>query len=473
MKRSFCQALLLVNLLFLFACSTAQAASDDLPRGTVIEKVVCKADASQSYALYLPSNYAPQRPWAILYCFDPAARGQLAVEQFKEAAEKYGYLVVGSNNSRNGPGVPLEQIIQTLFNDTLARFAIDEKRTYAAGFSGGARVASSIAYRLNGRVAGVIACGAGLAPNLLPPKSVPFVLFAAAGTDDFNFPELYRLHQDLDSLAIANRFAVFDGGHSWAPSPLCTEAIEWMEIQAMRRGQRAKDDSLIAEVLNKQLDKARYLEAAKKSYEAYVAYDGLAKDFKGLKEVSEYEKKAAQLKASKEVKEEIRQLELEATKQERELTNLLTLKAAIKQADAPAVALMDLRRAIADLQKRSDEKENSSQRRVARRVVNGFYVNLVESGNAFTQAKRYDEAIFNLEIALLVRPDNPGLHYRLACLYALKGQKKRALESLKKAIEKGFKDAAELQNNRELDGLREDPEFKKLFEDLRNQKPTG
>jgi dienelactone hydrolase len=475
MNRGFCKILLLSKLLFLFlfTCTNVQAATEDLPPGVVIEKVICKSNASQSYALYLPSNYSPTRAWAILYCFDPAARGSLPVELFKEAAEKYGYIVVGSNNSRNGPSVPLEDILQTLFTDTFARFAINEKRIYTAGFSGGARVASSIAYRLNGKVAGVIACGAGFPPNLLPPKSIPFVLFGIAGTDDFNFPELYRLHTDLDSLAIANRLETFDGGHAWASSALCLEAIEWMEIQAMRSGRREKDEALIADIFNKQAERARNLEVAKKSYEAYVAFDAIAKDFKGLKEIAEYEKKAAQLKETKEVKDQIRQLGEEAAKQERESRNLQTLKAAIKDADAPAVALMDLRRAITDLQKRADEKTDSSGRRVARRVINGFYIYLFELSNALTQTKKYDDAATNLELASLIRPDNAGIHYRLACLYALKGQKKKALESLKKSVEKGFKDAAELTNNRELDALREEAEFKKLVEDLQNKQRTS
>ncbi len=475
MNRRFCKTLLLSKLLFLFlfTCTNVQAATEDLPRGVVIEKVICKSDTSQSYALYLPSNYTPTRAWAILYCFDPAARGQIPVELFKEAAEKYGYIVVGSNNSRNGPRVPLEDILQTLFTDTFARFTINEKRIYTAGFSGGARVASSIAYRLNGKVAGVIACGAGFPPNLLPPKSVPFVFFGIAGIDDFNFPELYRLHSDLNALAIANRFQVFDGGHSWAASDLCTEAIEWMEIQAMHSGRREKDETLIGEIFNRQVEKARQVEAAKKSYESYVVFNAIAKDFQGFKEVSEYAKKAAQLRETKEVKEEIRQLELEATKQERELNNLLTLKATIKEADAPAVALLDLRRALTDLQKRADEKENSSQRRVARRTANAFFVNLFEQSTALTQAKKYDDAITNLELALAIRPDNPGIHYRLACLYALKGQKKRAIEALKKSVEKGFKDAGELNNNRELDVLREEAEFKKLVEDLQSKQQSG
>src|SRR5689334_17974661 len=72
----------------------------DIAKGQVIESVTC-ANPAQSYALYLPSNYDPARKWPILYAFDPGARGKIPVERFKEAAEKFGWIIAGSNNSRN------------------------------------------------------------------------------------------------------------------------------------------------------------------------------------------------------------------------------------------------------------------------------------------------------------------------------------------------------------------------------------
>src|SRR5690349_15033911 len=72
-------------------------------RGKIVN-ITCAPDPSQSYALYLPSNYSPDRRWPIIYAFDPFARGTVPVELYKRAAEKYGYIVAGSNNAKNGPG---------------------------------------------------------------------------------------------------------------------------------------------------------------------------------------------------------------------------------------------------------------------------------------------------------------------------------------------------------------------------------
>src|SRR5438105_4694906 len=88
---AFTARMISVVLVSLFLPLTAFAAqSDALPKGTIIERVVCRMDASQSYALFLPTAYTPQKPWPIIYCFDPVARGRVPLERFKEAAEKYG-----------------------------------------------------------------------------------------------------------------------------------------------------------------------------------------------------------------------------------------------------------------------------------------------------------------------------------------------------------------------------------------------
>ena len=47
------------------------ARAEDLPRGQIIADVKCGGDASQSYALYLPSNYSEDRAWSVILAFDP------------------------------------------------------------------------------------------------------------------------------------------------------------------------------------------------------------------------------------------------------------------------------------------------------------------------------------------------------------------------------------------------------------------
>src|SRR5690242_4140222 len=228
----------------LIAHSTALARTqtESIPRGQIVERVEALSDSSQTYALYLPSTYTPDRKWPILYAFDPGARGRAPVDRFKEAAEKYGWIVVGSNNSRNGPWKLVVSAWNAMLTDTHQRFAIDDERMYATGFSGGARAAVSIAVGCK-CLAGVIANGAGFPPDLAPSPEMHFVFFGAAGVDDFNYAELKSLQEPLTKAGIAHRVQTFAGRHEWPPVSVATASVEWMELHAMKDSKRPRDDA--------------------------------------------------------------------------------------------------------------------------------------------------------------------------------------------------------------------------------------
>lgn len=201
------------------------ASGEELARGTVVERVLCAGNAKQSYALYLPTAYSREHTWPILYCLDPGARGRVPVERFAKAAGAAGWIVVGSNNSRNGNPNISREAIDWLVRDTHERFAIDDSHVYAAGFSGGARLA--LAWARNGQITGVIACGAAFGEGTIP-KDATFRVFASAGVDDFNFDEVYGMARDLSRRGVPERFVEFDGGHDWLPEALTAGAIDFL-----------------------------------------------------------------------------------------------------------------------------------------------------------------------------------------------------------------------------------------------------
>jgi hypothetical protein len=68
-----------------------------------------------------------------------------------------------------------------------------------------------------------------------------------------------------------------------------------------------------------------------------------------------------------------------------------------------------------------------------------------------------------------LQPENPRVLYTLARASALKGDKRRALDALNKAVQKGFTSVAELERNHDLDSIRDDDQFKKIVESLRSK----
>jgi len=191
-----------------------------------IKTIDVPGSPGQSYALFVPARYTADRRWPILYCLDPGARGQAAVEHFAAAAERAGFIVAGSNNSRNGPLAPSENAIRLMVQDTHARLSIDDERVYAAGLSGGARLALAWAAVQNSGIAGVVANAAGFgSPS--PPKHLPFRIFLTAGVDDPNYGEMYLLSRELARRNVPHRFTEFQGGHEWMTHSVADEALDY------------------------------------------------------------------------------------------------------------------------------------------------------------------------------------------------------------------------------------------------------
>ncbi len=425
--------------------------AQELPSGQLIEEVTTKAVPDQGYSLYLPSKYNSNQTWPVLYCFDPGARGRIPVERFRKAAEQFGFIVAGSNNSRNGSWQNTKAAMEAMWNDTHERFQIDPKRAYAAGFSGGARVAC--AWGQNGKfLAGVIACGAGF-PQAQAPKSIPFAIFGAVGIDDFNYPEMIQMRADLASLPSPGRVEVFAGGHEWLPESLAVEAVEWLEIEAMRAGLRPKDDATITSALAHMTAKADSLEQP----ESYYELKYLAETFRGLRDVSAYDRKASAAKQAKEfVRAESKQSS-EVDRQRQLVSDMFNLANAAEGQDR-------LRQTIFDLRKQDD--------RPTRRAIRGMVVAFYESSREKREQKDYVEAARQMEIVAQLQPDRWNAHYELAAIYALKGDNRRAIGSLRNAVKFGFSDWAEADKDPDLGSIRGDAEYQKLRLGVRKSRST-
>lgn len=456
-----------------FAAAGSSTKSEDPAPGRIIERVICKDNSEQTYALYLPSSYSNSRRWPLIAAFDPGARGNLPVEHFKEAAERYGFILCGSNNSRNGPMPPTGEAAKAMLGDVAARFSIDDKRVYLAGFSGGARAASALAMFFNGQIAGVIGCGAGFAEGLNVNSSLPFVYYGTVGTDDFNYPEMKQLDRTLEQAHIAHHVAVFEGGHEWAPSEACVSAIEWIELQAMKSGRRARDNSLVDRLFETAQSRAIAYESAGRTFEAYQEYTAINAGFNGLKDITEAGTKSASLRDSKAVKQALARDRDQETEQRRRVNEIFGLRAnAQKSSSDPPTQktfILDLKKILSDLKRKSEAKDNSPERSLARRVLHQYTGASFEESMHLIQTKKYDLAAANLAIDAEAMPDNWRMSYNLACAYALGGDKRRAIEALNNAVRTGFSNINELENNRQLDSIRGEPGFKKILDALKKQ----
>jgi len=435
---------------FVLACAGAPLAlaADDLPRGRVVERLVCAKQPDQAYALYLPANYDPARKWPVLFCYDPGANGRRPVERFSAAADKLGWIVAGSLNSRNGPWAANAAAINAMVQDVAARVAIDTHRLYSAGLSGGARIACQTAMG-NTLIKGVIACSAGFPGSEVPDK-VPFPLFGTAGVEDFNHNELRRLDAELDNRRAPHRVVIFDGGHEWLPAPLAEEALAWLELHAMRTSLRPRDEAFMAA----QFSARRAAVPAQPIEENYRALKSLAADFKDLADTAALEQQVAALAASREVKAA---LKAGRGRLEREDDLSASLQRLAAEGDVRSV-----RREGAKLRAQADAPADSPERRAARRVIAGLAMGGREGLRQLFDARKYGAAAARLELSAAVRPDRPQTFFDLARAYALDGDRKQALAALEQAVKLGFSDPARIATDPAFEKLRKDPKFQEL-----------
>ena len=439
------------------------APSQEPAPGIILEKVVCLNNANQSYSIYLPSKYSSDRKWPIIFAFDADARGPLPVRRFKAVAEKYGYIIAGSNNSRNGPMAIIEEALNALITDTESRFSLDDRRMYMTGFSGGARVAVAAAAAMKGKIAGVIGCGAGFHPEIPLSDAKSFAFFGAVGTEDFNFPELKALDDRLEKQGAVHKLEIFPGGHEWPPEWVCTRAIEWMEIQAMQTGRQNPDADRIDELYSKAVAAARSYDDMTQTYEAYRHYSDLVKDFAGLEDVSPFQAIAARLKKSGEIKKAIRQENNIIERQKRLEDKISLLLEGAAYGENRAYRIQDLMRLFISLQEQANQKRNEADRLVAVRALNLFWIRLNKDAATDIENKNYNGAAMRLELLTQIRPDNPQVFYHLSRIYALGGNRKDALKALRNAVEKGFKNATELVDNPDFEKIRGDPDFLRIL----------
>ncbi|HYU80690.1 MAG TPA: hypothetical protein VEK56_16990 [Vicinamibacterales bacterium] len=347
--------------LLLFVTGASFARAQELPRGTIVDSVTCAGDSAQTYALYLPSNYSPERSWSVLMAFHPSARGRLMVEKYRAAAEQYGYIVAGSNNSRNGSWAVSAAAVRAMSADLAQRFSIDADRVYLTGMSGGARVALQVALGTS-KIAGVIASSAAY-PDSRPRATLPFPVFATAGTEDFNYVEMRQLDRSLKS---PHRLAIFTGGHTLPPDEVALDAIEWLELQAIKSGARVRDDAFLDRHLEKE---QRLIGASTSDIETMHALENVVADFKGLRDVAREEARLADLSRQPEVKKALARERSDDEAELGQLREVFDLEAGLQNADTRQATLAHLHARLGSLARAANAPENSPGRSQARRVL--------------------------------------------------------------------------------------------------------
>ena len=84
-----------------------------------------------------------------------------------------------------------------------------------------------------------------------------------------------------------------------------------------------------------------------------------------------------------------------------------------------------------------------------------------------------DKALEWARKASVIDPHNPATLYNVACAYSQLGEIERAIDCLEESVVNGMSEIGWLDNDPDLDALRDEPRFRELLEDVRKRSTSS
>lgn len=455
--------LLRLTFVVILFVSPACIAGQVLPVGKVLDTVRCIKQPSQSYALYLPSYYDIDRRWPAVIIFEPAARGILAVNRFKKAAEELGYVLMASNNSRNGSWKIALEAAEALLDEISDRYKVDEKRIYTSGFSGGSRVATSVAV-ITGRVEGVIACGAGL-PNVpeYQPKNIHQFSYAAlVGNRDMNYQEHIQVRNELNKIGLENNKMVFSGIHEWPPEDHIVLACHWLELRAHKKKLAENPYWDINRAVQIHSGYADSLYAAGNRVLAAEAYEQIIMDFNAIYDLRLIRTRYEEILDSKVYKKQLRAYEKRNDKERRHQSEIMeafneALDTGLKIRSDSTVKTADWWYDEIDFLKKVSKARDVEKCNMALRLINLIWAKFATSSFRFSEKGDIETAITFNTIWLRAEPESKWAHWSMAKLMVRIGDVNKVIEHIRAVAANNEKFSIKM--------IRREPAFASILDD--------
>ncbi|MBE0649578.1 MAG: hypothetical protein IH595_01940 [Bacteroidales bacterium] len=431
--------------------------------GVVVDRVPCAADTSESYALYLPSDYNPNKVYPVVFFFDAHARGALVVKKYKSVAQSLNFILVASNNSENGqPESVSNKILYHFMQDVEQRFSLDPQRIYTSGFSGGARVAAGIGL-FNKSVAGTIGLEAGF-PGIrqIPDNHLTYV--GVVGNLDFNYLELKNLAVQLDRLGMNNLLIVYPGKHALPPAEVFKRAYEFLMLDAMRKHIIPIDQSVIDSV-KMNYEKIRLDAKKKHQYLQQVEADqALVKNLEGLAEVSSYQEEIKRLSTDQDYKNQLKKE-----------TSFNKTEAEYQQKYTESLSSQDAawwKHEIEGIYQKKKAAKSEAGKLMNQRLLNYLSLMSYLYADGSIKNEQMDATKKFLMIYEMVDPGNSEVYLMKAEYYAITNQDAKVFPSLQDALDHGFNDAYRIRENAYFQKLKSSPDFQKILDELKDKPKT-
>jgi len=246
-----------LSLIFLFLSFQASIAQEiTLKKGVVLDSLVVSDSLAESFAVYLPRDFSLDRTWPVVFLFDNKGRGGRSAQLFREAAEEQGYIVAASNNIvENDSLLNNTKVATRLMYRVFNLFPIDKNGLYTAGIMEGARVASLLP-TIFSDIKGVLAIGDIWINDDYIKNKAKFSLVGIAGDKNYKSRNIEETVSLLSKTGLPAEFYRYEGGEEWPYGDIISNALGSFTLQAMVKGIRPRNDSLVEKLYRNELETA-------------------------------------------------------------------------------------------------------------------------------------------------------------------------------------------------------------------------
>lgn len=457
--------ILLLLSLFISSCAdkhekkpnttiNTEVASTTAGPSVFLSGLACQTDPSIHYSVYFPGRFNNSTLFPVLILFDPHADGNLPINLYKELADRYNFILLGSNDSRNGNSAEQTAgILQALSAQARILDKADTNLIFAGGFSGGARVAAMLALSPAG-IKGLVVCGAGLPQGSwtgIPPN----VIVGIAGNSDMNLIEITNFK--ISDPGLASRFQVvrFNGSHAWPPVMQFEQAFIAFSCIAQRDKMTSSNDTLLKFAEDRM--KSYIMSSDDPIYKA-EAYKRWIMNLGGLADINGVSSKLKQLITSPNY--------LNAVSYEKSLGQTESFKRnELMQALGSRDTLWwkDQMKSWLDT---SSFITDHSRIAMIHRVQGTISLTVYMSLNRAVAATSLEQGLYFSTIYRLVDPLNPESWYLSAVVAAQGGRLGQCREYLESAIKNGFQDIERCRKEVAFAPLQSDAQFQSLINSI-------
>ena len=417
-----------------------------ITKGGVTDSLPIPGEPEETYALYTPSNYTPEKKWPVIFTFDPLGRGNKTASLFRLGAESQNYIIASSNIDLKAK--PIDSIIKVataMMNGVLQALPIEPGQVYTAGMGEGAQVSSALAH-IYKDMAGVMAIGNSFVNPAYIDKNNPYMFIGLAGKKDYMVYEIEDYLRFYDDMDFPTDVYYFDGKEDeWPSAQVVSNAMTGFTLEAIKDGRRSSEPAFVQALFENELAYAETLRRTREYYAAYEKLDRMEEKYEdfGFEDVIDEKKKEIKnTKGYRSQKNDFRQAVSFEREQQNEYEYLL--RTDIMTANFQNIGWWAYQ--VDELEKlktgAGDAKSNMAYRLLG-------YIDFLskrEYTNIVNSKEPIDIKIFISVLRTAINKDDPEAYLKIISLAAADGDQETALLYLEDLLKTGYSDMDSLYN---------------------------